>query len=96
MATYPSVQLAQRCRNMAQMIHHQLQQMDMKDRQKTGRVVGPIIEDVYVGPDMATVTGDEFAANLAGKLFRQSGLRNVEVYEHCSRPGVWVASGLVR
>ena len=56
---------------------------------------GHRIDGVMFTADILTVTGDMWIADLAGALLRQSNLHNIDVYEHCSKPDTWIASGMI-
>lgn len=88
--------LAQRARHLEQEIRSMLERLDMIDRQKHGRFVGHTVELVSVSGEEMTVIGDVWAAENAARLFRQARLHNVDVYQHPTRPCVWIASGAVQ
>lgn len=92
----PSVGLAQRRRHFEEWIRHTLTLGDMADRKKTGRMRGHRIDGVMFTADILTVAGDEWIARMAADLLRQARFHDVDVYPHCSKPGTWIASGLVR
>lgn len=95
----PTVGMARRRRHMEEMIRQQfnlLAQAAMNRAVQTGKPMGDwALESVRVGPDVCSLVGGRDAAEAGAKLFRQAGLFNVEVCEHCSRGGVFVASGAV-